>query len=141
MKIMSNILTLVTVLSLLFTLSACRQKTPEELWDENAVYTEDKTFGEGSKTVKVEVKAGERKVTFTICSDEQYLGDALLSHGLITGEEGAYGLYIKSVNGVLADYDVDQSYWAFYKDGEYAMAGIDLTAFFDGEHYELVYTR
>ena len=141
MKIIAKILTLATVLSLLFVLSACGQKTPEQLWDENAVYTEDKTFGEGSKTVEVEVKAGERKVTFTICSDEQYLGDALIAYGLISGEEGAYGLYIKTVNGILADYDVDQSYWAFYKDGEYAMAGIDLTEFLDGEHYELVYTK
>ena len=141
MKTIAKILTLATVLSLLFALSACGEKTVEQLWDENAVYTEDASFGEGSKTVEVEVKAGERKVTFTICSDEQYLGDALIAYGLISGEEGAYGLYIKTVNGILADYDVDQSYWAFYKDGEYAMAGIDLTEFLDGEHYELVYTR
>lgn len=141
MKTIAKILTLATVLSLLFALSACGEKTVEQLWDENAVYTEDTTFGEGSKTVEVEVKAGERKVTFTICSDEQYLGDALIAYGLISGEEGAYGLYIKTVNGILADYDTDQSYWGFYKDGEYAMAGIDLTEFLDGEHYELVYTR
>ena len=141
MKTIAKILTAICILSLLVLLSACGQKTPEQLWDENAVYTEDKTFGEGSKTVEVEVKAGERKLTFTICSDEQYLGDALIAYGLISGEEGAYGLYIKTVNGILADYDVDQSYWAFYKDGEYAMAGIDLTEFLDGEHYELVYTK
>ncbi len=141
MKTIAKILAVTSILSLLFLLAACGQKTPEQLWDENAVYTEDTTFGEGSKTVKVEVKAGERKVTFTICSDEQYLGDALIAYGLISGEEGAYGLYIKTVNGILADYDTDQSYWGFYKDGEYASAGIDLTEFSDGEHYELVYTR
>ena len=141
MKTIAKILAVTSILSLLFLLAACGQKTPEQLWDENAVYTEDQTFGEGSKTVTVEVKAGERKVTFTVCSDEQYLGDALLAHELIAGEEGAYGLYVKTVNGVLADYDTDQSYWAFYKDGAYASAGIDLVEFSDGEHYELVYTR
>lgn len=141
MKTMSKILTLVMLLSLLVTLAACGNKSPEQLWDENAIYLEDKTFGEGGKTVKLEVKAGERSVTFTVLSDEQYLGNALLEHGLIAGEAGAYGLYVKTVNGVLADYDADQSYWAFYKDGSYAEKGVDMTEFADGEHYEFVYTR
>ena len=110
------------------------------LW-ENATYLKDKEFGKGAVTVQVEVKVEEQSVTFTINTDKNILGEALLEHGLIAGEESQYGLYVKVVNGITADYDVDQSYWAFYKDGEYMMTGVDSTEIASGEHYELVYTK
>ena len=112
----------------------------DALW-EDAAYTADTTLGDGAKTVEVEVKAGEQSVTCTVKTDKTTLGDALLEHGLIAGDEGPYGLYLKTVNGILADYDVDQSYWAFYKDGEMMMVGVDGADIADGEHYELVYTK
>ena len=107
----------------------------------SARYTEDQEFGEGALTVQVAVQVSEHTVTFTIHTDEPILGDALLANELVAGEESAYGLYIKEVNGILADYDVDQSYWAFYKDGEYMNTGVDGTEIADGDHYELVYTK
>ena len=58
---------------------------------------------------------------------EKTVGDALLELGLVEGDEGAYGLFVKSVNGIVADYDVDKTYWAFYVNGEYAMSGVDVT--------------
>lgn len=106
------------------------------LWD-NAQYTSDTELGTGAKTVQVEVKAEGKSVTFTIHTDKEILGDVLLEHGLVAGEQGAYGLYIKFVNGIEADYDKDQTYWAFYKNGEYMMSGVDMTVFSDGDHYEL----
>ena len=111
-------------------------KTEASIWD-NATYTSDTELGTGSKTVQVEVKAEGKSITFTIHTDKEILGDVLLEHGLIAGEEGAYGLYVKFVNGIEADYDKDKTYWAFYKNGEYMMTGVDMTAFSDGEHYEL----
>lgn len=110
------------------------------LW-ENAVYTEDMELGEGSKTVKVVVEAEEQQVTFTLHSDAEMLGEVLLANELVEGEAGEFGLYIKKVNGMTADYDADKSYWAFYKEGEYMMTSADLTPFADGEQYELVYTK
>ena len=109
----------------------------EGLW-ENATYLASTELGEGAKTVKVQVVAGGQSITFTINTDAATLGDALLEHDLIAGEQGAYGLYVKTVNGILADYDVDQTYWAFYKDGEMMMTGVDGAEISDGEHYELI---
>ena len=106
------------------------------LWD-NAKYTSDTELGTGAKTAQVEVKAEGKSITFTIHTDKVTVGDALLEHGLIAGEEDMYGLYVKFVNGIEADYDKDKTYWAFYKNGEYMMTGVDMTAFSDGEHYEL----
>ena len=44
---------------------------------------------------------------------------------------------MKTVNGITADYDVDQTYWAFYIDGEYAQTSVDMTAVNDGSVYKL----
>ena len=127
-------------LVLLFAAVACGARVvPEGLW-EKATYLEDTTFGSGKTTVRIEVKAGEQSVTFTIKTDKTTLGEAMLEHGLISGDEGPYGLYLKTVNGILADYDVDQSYWGFFKNGEMMMVGVDGAEIADGEHYELVYT-
>ena len=110
------------------------------LW-ENALYIEDTEIGGGSETVVVEVRAEERSVRLTIHTDEDTVGAALLANGLIAGDESEYGLYIKAVNGIIADYNADRSYWAFYIDGEYAMAGVDSTDITEGVVYQLVYTK
>ena len=108
--------------------------TKTGLW-ENATYLEDTEFGQGSRKLIVEVKADNQTVKFTVHTDEQTVGAALLANNLIDGEAGAYGLYVKVVNGITADYDIDQSYWAFYIDGEYAMSGVDTTDISEGSVY------
>ena len=75
------------------------------------------------------------ETTFQISTDKNIVGDALLAEGLIAGEEGAYGLYVKTVNGITADYDVDKTYWAFYINGEYAFTGVDATPIEEGATY------
>ena len=107
----------------------------------NATYLKDMAFGNGAKTIVVEVKANEQSIKLTIKTDKSTVGEALLEHGLIAGEEGQYGLYVKVVNGMTADYDIDQSYWSFYINGEYAMTGVDSTEITDGATYQLEYAK
>ena len=78
---------------------------------------------------------------FEIHTDETTVGAALLKEGLIEGEEGPYGLYVKVVNGITAIYEEDGSYWAFYEDGEYALAGVDQTEIDPEVHYSFVQTK
>jgi hypothetical protein len=139
-KILSQILLIALCLSCIFAFASCSKTQPEGLW-ENAIYNEDTTLGEGAKTVTVEFELQEKTITFSLKTDKSILGEALLDCGLIEGEEGAYGLYIKKVNGVTADYDIDQSYWAFYENGEYAMAGVDMTEIDESVTYKLAYTK
>lgn len=110
------------------------------LW-ENATYLKDMEFGEGEKTIVVEVKIQDQTVVFTVNTDKTTVGEALLDNGLIDGEQGAYGLYVKKVNGVTADYDIDASYWAFYINGEYALSGVDTTEIDESAVYKLEYTK
>ena len=129
------------ILSVAFSLVSCLVPIDVDTVWADAIYTEDTAFGTGAVTVEVEVRVEDKSVTFTISTDGATLGDALLEHGLIEGENGAYGLYVKRVNGILADYDVDASYWSFYKGGEYLMTGVDGEYITDGAHYEIVYTK
>lgn len=136
-KMLRISLPLVLVIAIAVSLVSCFNTVDNTGVWENATHRRDREFGRGEKTVQVEVKAGEESVTFTIHTDEKILGDALKAHSLIEGEEGDFGLYIKKVNGILADYDVDRTYWAVYKDGEYMLVGVDSIEIADGEHYEL----
>ena len=71
------------------------------------------------------VFADGNREEYSITTTEKTVGDALVAEGLIEGEEGAYGLYVKKVCGVVADYDTDGTYWALYVDGSYGMAGVE----------------
>lgn len=72
---------------------------------------------------------------FDLRSDAETVGEALLAEGLIEGEAGDYGLYVKVVDGERADYAVDGYYWAFYVGGAYGVAGVDTTPLEEGEVY------
>lgn len=110
------------------------------LWD-NAVHTEDTELGDGARTVFVRVKAEDKSVLFTLHTDAKTVGEALIENSLVSGDEGAYGIYIKEVNGIVADYDKDQTYWSFNKDGKPMPTGVDQAEFADGEQFELVYSK
>lgn len=131
-------MTLVLLMALM--LISCNTVEKSGVW-ESATYRRDMEFGKGEKTVAVEVTAADQTVTFTVNTDKETVGEALLEHALISGEEGDYGLYVKVVNGITADYDVDQSYWSFYINGEYAMTGVDSTQIVEGDTYRLEYTK
>ena len=130
---------LLTILCVALLFAGCN-KGPVYV-DGTAKYTEDTTLGEGSKTITVSVKDHEGEaIVFTIRTDAKTVGDALLENELIAGDEGAYGLYVKVVNGLRADYDKDRAYWGFNVNGETSLTGVDMTDITDGGVYELVYT-
>ncbi|MCM1155024.1 MAG: DUF4430 domain-containing protein [Roseburia sp.] len=104
---------------------------------EDTSSAEDSTqLGEGSSEFAFTVVDKDGNETaFTIHTDKETVGEALLELGLIVGDESEYGLYVKTVNGITADYDTDGTYWAFYINGEYAQTGVDSTAVTAGADY------
>lgn len=136
---MKKFLSLVILIIAIF-LCACSSPSEVDLW-ENATYTEDTVLGNGSKTITVEVTAKEKSITFTIKTDKETVGDALKEHNLISGEEGAYGLYVKKVNGIEADYSKTKSYWAFCESGKSMLTGVDGAKLKDGNSYGLIWTK
>jgi hypothetical protein len=140
MKTLTKLTLALLALLMLFSLVACADIEKTGAW-QTATYDRDTELGKGAKTVTVKVIADEQELTFTIHTDKETLGDALLEHKLIDGEEGPYGLYVKAVNGIVADYDVDQTYWSFTKNDELMMVGVDGAEIADGEQYELTRTK
>ena len=74
--------------------------------------------------------------TFTITTTEEFLREALEEEELISGDDGEFGLYVKTVCGEYLDYNVNGKYWALYVGGQYGMNGVDDTPVVDGETYE-----
>ncbi len=92
--------------------------------------------GEGNTVFYFNVVDGEGNTAkFEIHTDATMVGEALLALGLIEGEDGDYGLYVKTVNGITADYDTSGTYWAFYVGDDYGMTGVDMTEITPGATY------
>lgn len=143
-KIIQIVLVVIIAAATVFCIASCGDKrTDTDTQVKTSGAVESVPAKENNKitiTVTVVDDKGESK-DFEIATEADNLGDALVEAGLVEGENGPYGLYINSVNGLTADYDEDKSYWAISKNGEYLMTGADSTAIADGEHYELTYTK
>ena len=116
----------ILVLVLALSLAACGKKEAPKA---GVSFTVVVTDMEGNET------------TFNYTSDKENVGDALLAEGLIAGDDSEYGLMVNTVNGVTADWDKDQTYWAFYINGEYAMTGVSQTPLEEGATYGFTLTK
>lgn len=112
--------------------------TEEAAQTENDAQVEAQVLGEGSTVFTFTVVDQEKEETrFEIHTDKEMVGDALQELELIDGDEGEYGLFVKTVNGITVDYDKDGKYWAFYVNDEYAQTGVDTTKITQGDVYSL----
>ena len=95
---------------------------------------------EGQKTITVEIihGEGEDKVV-EIETTREYLGEALVDEALIEGEDGPYGIYIKTVDGETVD-DANQEWWCLTKNEGTLETSADQTPIEDGDKYELTFT-
>ena len=125
-KLFASVLCMVLIVAMALSMTACTTNNDPAVTEEIAV--------ERSFVFEVVDKDGNTE-TFDITTDKGTVGEALLEEGLIKGEVGQYGLYVTEVNGIVADYNVDQTYWAFYVDGGYAASGVDMTEVTDGATY------
>ena len=147
-NLLSLILSMMLIVAMAFSMTACgdnNQEKPstegqsqaggtqqdsqsDDVQNGSQNQTDVAVLGQGATVFDFVVVDKDGKETkFEIHTDKPTVGEALLEVKLIEGEEGPYGLYVKNVNGITADYDVDQTYWAFYINGEMAMTGVDVT--------------
>lgn len=125
------------VLSLAFVFCGCTNKGGTETTTSTTEVVSVNPGDDGyqkSFTFEVVDKDGNKKQT-EILTNGKYVGKVLQELEYIKGEQGDYGIYIKEVDGIVADYDVDGTYWAFYVDGEMSMTGADQVEIVDGSVY------
>ena len=64
----------------------------------------------------------------------------LLVIAIVAGIYFRYSFF-DTLNGMKADWNADQAYWAFYQGENYMSVGVNETVIEGGEHYRLVYTQ
>ncbi len=130
-RLLACILCVMLTAAVAVTLNGCAEKDPPAPGIE--AVTE---IGEGQTQFIVTVTDGDGNTSnFSVRTDKKTVGEALMELGLIEGDEGPYGLYIKKVNGITADYDTTKTYWAFYIGNDYALTGADMTDIVPGTVY------
>ncbi len=117
----------VLIAAMVLLTASCGKK--EDSGSSGTVATDSVTpVGTGSISFDFSVVDKDGKQTdFRVSTEEKTVGAALQKLGLIDGDQDQYGLYVKTVNGITADYDKDGCYWAFYENGKYASSGVDQT--------------
>ena len=140
-KITSWILCMMLIVAMAFTTFGCgtnnkdgnnNPSTEVQTQEEN----QSNVLGKGqTKFTFIVVDKDGKETNFEIHTDKETLGEALLEVELIEGDKSEYGLYVKKVNGITADYDVDKTYWALYVNGAYATTGVDSTKVEEGATY------
>ena len=151
-KWLSFVLCLALIAAIALTAMGCDQaknpETPETNGDASVTTAEGgaapETPDPNAPTVKGEgatvfyfnvVDKDGKETKFEIHTDKTVVGEALLELGLIEGDMGDYGLYVKKVNGITAVYEEDGTYWAFYVGNSYGMTGVDMTDIEPGATY------
>lgn len=137
-KILSLLLCMMLIVAMAVCTTGCKENEEGQTTnvEQSEGQSDTKVLGEGKTQFDFVVVDKDGKETkFEIHTDKETVGEALLELELIDGEEGDFGLYVKTVNGITVDYDVDQTYWAFYVNGEYAQSGVDVTKITNGDSY------
>ena len=118
-------LVLAFVLTAAAALAGC-STTPAETTAPPAETTPVTEVGEGAANFELTIvdKDGVTHL-YRVHTNVGMVGEALTEVDLIDGEQGPYGMYIKSVLGQVLDYETDGMYWSFYVNGEYAQTGVD----------------
>lgn len=132
MRLCSSLLVFALIAAVALTMTSCDSAqdpitptgTTASAEAASQAFTLEVTFADGR--VKSETYELEGEVN---------LGDYLLEKGVIAGDDGQYGLYVKTVMGETHDYDTDGSYWSLYVDGEPASTGVDGITAEDGATY------
>lgn len=141
-SLLMRILCIALISTISFLAVACKKpaETPENPQSSEENQADVTVIGEGQTVFTFNVKDKDGAVTsFEVHTDEKTVGAALLKVELVAGDESEYGLYVKTVNGITADYDKDQSWWGFFIDGEMAATGVDGADIEEGKVYSMEY--
>ncbi len=136
-RLLSLILLTVMLVAAVLALEGCTGPTPPG----DATIIEEKTLGTGQKTISfMMVNSANEAILHTIHTDATTLREALVEHGLISGEESIYGLNVDTVCGIRADYMLDGAWWQLYVGQSPASTGVDGVAIENGGEYSFVHT-
>ena len=144
-KLCSLCLCIVLIATIALFTTACtnnKNTTAGNVSSGDTLTQEILTVGQGERSFTfVACDKQGKEVHYAVSTDKATVGEALMENGLIDGENGPYGIYVKSVIGLTLDYETDGMYWAFYIGEELSPTGADMTEIADGQVYRFVATK
>ena len=106
------------------------------IWQKSRPETQD-----GTKHITVEVIHSDGEtIEFSYDTTDKYLGELLISKGLISGSESEFGLFVDTVDGEKADFSVNGAWWRLTCNGKDSETGADTTVINDGDKYAWIFT-
>jgi len=137
-----NLFVILVGITAIILLPGCGNRADDRLEAALASDVEAQNIGYGDTTFRFEVLDLDYNVSvWYVSTNEETVGAALLEVGLIAGEDGAFGLFVSEVNGITADFSADNTWWAFFIDGESAMMGVGETTIEPETTYAFVLTE
>jgi predicted small lipoprotein YifL len=131
--------------SMLILLASCGTQAPAETPPEApavlpapapSVSDDVQSIGQGSTVFRLEVTDDTGTVSsWDVHTDETTVGAALYAVGLIDSAD-----FFVEVNGLIADFDADEAWWAFYINDEMATEGVGTASVEPGAIYSFFYT-
>ena len=98
----------------------------------------------GAKEITIEViNSANESTVYELNTDAEFLRQAMDEAEGLTydGTESEYGMMVSTVNGEVADYNVDGAYWGFYVNDTYCNYGIDTQPVMDGDAFIIKYEK
>lgn len=124
---------------MLFGLVGCAKtdNAPRDRFTTAALTDEIVKIGQGSQKFDFTVTHSDKSMKkYIVSTDKETVGEALYELKIIDGENGQYGLYVKTVDGETLDYKTDGKFWSLYVDGKIASQGADFTKISEGQSFE-----
>ena len=128
---MKKISAFLLAVMMIFSLCACNKNNDQETPQTSSSADSSPEFvekGNGATSFLFTVVFDDGKEShYKIKTDKATVGEALQELGIVSGEEGPYGLYVTCVDGETHKYEDDGKFWAFYDGENMASTGVDKT--------------
>lgn len=128
---MKKISAFLLAVMMIFSLCACNKNNSQEIPQTSSSADSSPEFvekGNGATSFLFTVVFDDGKEShYKIKTDKATVGEALQELGIVSGEEGPYGLYVTCVDGETHKYEDDGKFWAFYDGENMASTGVDKT--------------
>ena len=138
---MKKFFALLLAVLMIFSLCACNKSSVQ---DSSQTSTADSSSpeivekGNGATSFLFTVVFDDGKEShYKIKTDKATVGEALQELGIISGEDGPYGLYVTCVDGETHKYEDDGKFWAFYDGENMSSTGVDKTQIKADGNYSL----
>lgn len=138
---MKKFFALLLAVLMIFSLCACNKNSAQDSSQTNTADSSSPEFvekGNGATSFYFTVVFDDGKEShYKIKTDKATVGEALQELGIVSGEEGPYGLYVTCVDGETHKYEDDGKFWAFYDGENMSSTGVDKTQIKADGNYSL----